>query len=229
VAPKTSAPSILPRLAAAAIGGALVGFGGKREGKPLAALLRAAGLTIIGLAAQPIVEDEIRRFGLERRSVSYRSSVEIGRPVHDVFAFFKDFENLPRVIGTLKSVVDHQDGRSHWVVYGPTRRDTLEWDAVVTKYVPNSVIAWESVRGSVVESSSLLRFTPRSPTATRLDVSITYRPTESGLGEAMHVLFAPRATAQLDADLEHMRYYLESLPAQASAIEDDTGTVEGHG
>ena len=196
-------------------------MGEKRDGKPLAALLRVAGLAIIGLAAQPIVEAEIRRYGLERRSVAYRSSVEIGRPVHDVFAFFKDFENLPRVIATLKSVVDYQDGRSHWIVYGPSRRDTLEWDAVVTKYVPNSVIAWESVPGSVVESSSLLRFTPRSPNATRLDVSIAYRPTESGLGDAVHALLAPRNAARLDADLEHMRFYLESLPAQAAAHADE--------
>ena len=221
VAPsKTPGPSVLPRLAAAAVGAALVGASGDRNGdrKPLNLLLRMAGLALIGFAARPILEEEIRHAGLERRSVAYHSSVDIGRPVHDVFAFFKDFENLPRVIGALESVVDYQDGRSHWVVFGPSRHETLEWDAVVTKYVPNSVIAWESVPGSVVESSGLLRFTPKSLSITRIDVSITYRPMVTDLGDAVHALLSPRVSAQIDADLEHMRFYLESLPAQNAAV-----------
>jgi uncharacterized membrane protein len=205
-----------------AVGGAMVGLSdGKRSS---GWLLRLAGLALIGAGLRPVVEEEIRRAGLERRSVAFRSSINIDRPVHDVFAFFKDFENLPRVIGALRSVVDHQDGRSHWEIYAPSSEDPLEWDAVVTKYVPNSVLAWESVPGSVVENSGLLRFTPLSDTRTHLDVSIVYRPTSTDLADAVQSFFAPRAAAQLHADLEHARFYLESLPNVSGAeVEEEEG------
>ena len=78
-----------------------------------------------------------------------RSSIEVDRSVGEVFAFLNDFENFPRVIGNLRSVIDYQDGRAHWEAYTPTGH-IVEWDTVVTKYVPRSVIAWESTSGSEV-------------------------------------------------------------------------------
>lgn len=203
-------PKALYRFAAAGLGGALLALSGeKRRGRTA---LRLLGLGLIGFAAQPIVEDRIRRVGERRRSIAYQTLIDIERPVTDVFAFFKDFENFPRVIGGLESVIDYQDGRSRWQIFTPSGR-ILSWDAVVTKYVPNSVIAWESVPGSVVETAGLVRFTPLSPRWTRLELSMTYRPTYTGLDDAVHALFGPRAVRRLRADLDHARFYLESLPA----------------
>ena len=47
-------------------------------------------------------------------------AIEIERPVSDVFAFFKDFENFPRVFGGLRSVIDYENGLSHWEAYSPS-------------------------------------------------------------------------------------------------------------
>lgn len=202
-------PKALYRFAAAGFGGALLALSGDtRRGR---AVLRLLGLGLIGFAAQPILEDRIRRVGERRRSVAFQTLIDIERSVTDVFAFFKDFENFPRVIGGLESVIDYQDGRSRWQIFTPSGR-IVSWDAVVTKYVPNSVIAWESVQGSAVETAGLVRFTPLSPRWTRLELSMTYRPTYTGLDDAIHALFGPRATRRLRTDLEHARFYLESLP-----------------
>ena len=200
---------LIQQLAIAALGGVALGLGsgGRRSG-----LLRFLGATLVGVAVRPVLEEQIRRAGLERRSLAVRSSINIDRPVRDVFAFFKDFENLPRVFGALRSVVDYHDGRSHWEVYAPSGDGMLEWDVVITKYVPNSVIAWESVAKSPVDSSGLLRFTPLSAAKTHLDVSITYRPKRTDLGDAVHALLEARPSRQLHTDLEHARFYLESLP-----------------
>jgi len=148
---------------------------------------RVAGTAIIAGATIPIVLRWLRRAGSARRMVDMRMTVLVERPIHEVFEFCRDFENFPEIVDVLLSVEDSQDGRSHWAVRSPSG-DSIEWDATVTKYVPNSVIAWESVPESVVEAKGLMRFFPLSPTETRVDITLTYRPLRTGLSEAVRAL-----------------------------------------
>ena len=203
----TPAHDPLVTLAAAALGGALLALSRRDQGR--GALARLTGLALIGLAARPLVEERVRRAGAKRRSLSAHASIDIARSVSDVFRFFKDFENFPRLVGGIRSVVDYEDGRSHWEVYTPSG-GTLAYDAEVTKYVPNTVIAWESVAGSPVTASVIVNFTPLSPTSMRLDVDVSYTPAETDLSDAVRALTAPRASKRLRYGLEQARAYLES-------------------
>src|SRR6185437_920562 len=129
-------------------------------------------------------------------------------------------------VGSILSGVVYDDGRSEWEGY--TRGGaTLELEAVVTKYVPNSVIAWASVRGSPIETTVLARFTPLTASTMRLDVDVSYCVVNTDLGDAVRALVAPRSTAQLINSLERARFYLESMPAPASARRDD-GDLPAH-
>jgi len=211
--PVTPASELLDALAVAAVGGILVGMSGKKS--RASTLTRLAGLAMIGIAARPLISAAVRKAGARRRSVAVTSSIEIARPVTEVFAFFKDFENFPRVIGSVRSVLDYQDGRSHWELYTPSGA-VVAWDAVVTKYVPNSVIAWESVVRSLVDSSGIVRFTALSPTRTRVQLSLIHRPIQTTLKDAVRTLLAPNASNLIDRDLDRIRFYLESLPVAPS-------------
>lgn len=131
----------------------------------------------------------LRRTGATRRAVDMRMTVVVERPLTEVFEFCRDFENFPTIVDLLLSVEDYQDGRSHWAVRSPTG-DSIEWDANVTKYVPNSVIAWESVPDSPVAASGMMRFAPLSEKETRLDIALTYRPMRTGLNDAVRALMA---------------------------------------
>ena len=177
--------------------------------------MRAIGAGLIAFAAQPLIEQRVQIAGDRRRQVSFKSIIDIERPVAEVFAFFKDFENFAHVIGGVRSVIDYQDGRSRWEVYSPSG-GTLVWDAVVTKYLPNSVIAWESVPRSVVETGGVVRFTALAPRWTRLQLAFRYRPARTDLSDAVHSLLAPRASRRLRADLERTRFYIESLPSETA-------------
>ena len=159
----------------------------------------AAATTIAGVAV-PAVLRWLRRTGSARRSVDMRMTVVVERPVNEVFEFCRDFENFPRIVDVLLSVEDSQDGRSHWAVRSPTGQ-TIEWDANVTKYVPNAVIAWESVPGSVVHAGGVMRFAPLSPNETRVDVSLTYQPLRTGLNDALHALVASPNVQRLRGEL----------------------------
>jgi uncharacterized membrane protein len=198
----------LPELAAAALGFALIGAAGRGR---MANLFRLAGVGLIGYAVRPLVATNVVRAGDARRQVAAHGSVEIQRPIDEVFSFFKDFESFPRIAGGLRSVVDYQDGRSHWEAYGPSG-SVIEWNVVVTKYLPRSVIAWESVPGSDIDMRGIVRFTSLGPNRTRIDVDASYRPVASGFGDSVRMLLDRRRPPTLDGALERMRFYLESLP-----------------
>ena len=117
-------------------------------------------------------------------------TVVVERPLADVFRFCRDFANFPQILDVLESVEDSEDGRSHWVVRAPGG-ERIEWDARVTKYVPNSVIAWESVANSPVRASGLMRFSPLDDATTRVDMTLAYRPDRTALRDAVHALIAP--------------------------------------
>ena len=148
---------------------------------------RLAAASLIAGVAMPAVLRWLRRTGSARRSVDMRMTVVVERPVNEVFEFCRDFENFPKIVDVLLSVEDSQDGRSHWAVRSP-KGESIEWDAIVTKYVPNAVIAWDSVPGSVVRAGGMMRFSPLSASETRLDISLTYQPLRTDLNEALHSL-----------------------------------------
>ena len=59
-------------------------------------------------------------------------TVTINRPVGEVFAYFRDFANLPTFMENVVRIDVLDDTRSHWVVKAPAGK-TVEWDARVTE------------------------------------------------------------------------------------------------
>ena len=176
----------------------------------------------------PMVLRWLRRTGAARRMVDVKMTVVVERPIHDVFEFCRDFANFPEIMDTLLSVEDTQDGRSHWAVRSPSGH-TVEWDATVTKYVPNSVIAWQSVPGSPVKASGLMRFAPLSGTETRVDVSVTYHPLRTDLADAIRAMMTPRNSERLRSDVVQVSQELArpKTPAIATARPVDPELTAG--
>ncbi|HKO15522.1 MAG TPA: SRPBCC family protein [Gemmatimonadaceae bacterium] len=206
-------------IAGAIVGGAIVGYaGGQRGARGLASKLLGAAC-IAGIVA-PRLFRRVIDAGAARRGVHIRTTLVLDLPVHDVFVFCHDFENFPRIIQSLKRVEDFQDGRSHWEVLSPAG-EVVEFDAVITKYVPNAVIAWHSVRNSPVECSGTLRFAPTSTGGTRVEIEVCYDPAHTRLAQAVRALMLQPREEQLRADLERANFYLRSITRDARS--DGTG------
>jgi uncharacterized membrane protein len=166
-----------------------------------------AGLALLGAAARRPMGDAVRRAGTRRRSAEIRLSFLIAQPVERVFGFCRDFENFPRFIDALRSVHDFGDGRSHWCASTPAGR-TVEWDTVITKYVPNCVIGWQSVGSSAVRSSGLIRFKPETG-GTCMQVVLSYQVTDSRFADSVAALATPPRAQQLERDILRLASYLE--------------------
>jgi uncharacterized membrane protein len=197
----------------AALGGTLVLYGTRRRGT-LGTLAGLAGAGIVARTVAPLAASLLRTAGLARQAVNVRTTVVVDRPVREMFALCSNFENFPRVVGQLRDVTDFDDGRSRWAI-AKASGELLEWDVIVTKYVPGQVIAWESVPNSPVESTGVVRFAPEGPDRTRLDLTVRYRPRYTSLGDAVRALVGPPRAPAVRAAMAQASDQLHQLTPPA--------------
>lgn len=202
----TSQASVVMLLAAVGGGAVLGARPGSTRARPVAML---AGLALVGIAAHRPLADALRRVGTKRRSADLRFSFTIDRPVEQVFGFCADFENFPRFIESLREVRDNGDGRSHWCASTPSG-GTIEWDAVTTKFVTNSVIGWRNVPGAPVETTGLLRFSPEAG-RTCVRVAINYAVPNGSFADAIAALAAPRRAGRIEQDIRSLEECLKRV------------------
>lgn len=196
------------RLLAGAAGGALAVYGLSRR-DPISLSLGAIG---IGLIARGVTNLETKRLvglGAGRRAVEIQKTINIAASVEQVYDFWKNFENFPSVMSNVQEVRDNGNGTSHWVVAGPMGVG-VEWDAVITRDVPNELLAWKSVEGASVESAGIVHFTRNEDGTTSVQVKLSYNPPAGAIGHAIAALFGSDPKTEMDADLMRMKSMIET-------------------
>ena len=128
-------------------------------------------------------------------------------PIERVYEFWSDFENFPRFVSYVREVKRTGPDRTHWIVAGPGGVP-IEWDAVVADRVPNEVIGWRTVEGSLIEHRGTVRFRPAGNGATRVEVRMTYRPVGGALGHGIAELFGSDPQRVIGEDLARVATHL---------------------
>lgn len=172
----------------------------------------AAGLFGTGLLARSLTNLEAKRLtgiGAGRKAVNVQKTINIDALIDRVFGFFSDYQNFPRFMSNVREVRDHASGRSHWVVAGPMGA-SVEWDADLTQYVVNHVIAWKSVAGAAVQNAGVVKFQQNDDGSTRVDIKLSYNPPGGALGHALARLFGADPKSEMDPDLARVKTFLET-------------------
>jgi uncharacterized membrane protein len=142
------------------------------------------------------------------RGIRVEKTVTVGSSPDQLYAFWHNFENLPRFMHHLQSVKVHDATRSHWVVNGPAGIDA-EWDAEIINDVPNELIGWRSVNGSNVDNAGSVHFTPTAH-GTEVKVVLRYDPPGGALGAAFAKLFGEDPGHQVQEDLRRFKMLIET-------------------
>jgi uncharacterized membrane protein len=138
----------------------------------------------------------------DRRVLRLEDSVQIGRPVEEVFRAWAEFEQLPQQISVLRHVQKFGD-RSEWIA--EVNGKEFHWDAETTQVIPNEAIGWKSVHGP--KHSGRINFS-RLGNDTIVHVTMNYAPPFglgalfSGLRENLDA-HINRALRDFKAALEH--------------------------
>jgi uncharacterized membrane protein len=205
------APAI--RLLAGSVGG-LLALQGMRTRSKAGNALTALG---IGLMTRAITNLPTRRLigaGAGRRAVDVQKTITIAAPIESVWEVWSNFEQFPRFMAHLREVRKIDDSRSHWVAKGPAGVP-VEWDAVITEWLPNEVIAWKSVEGPTVQTAGRVVFRPTPEGNTEIDVHMSYNPPAGALGHAVASLFGTDPKRAMDEDMVRLKSLLEEGKTRA--------------
>jgi uncharacterized membrane protein len=95
---------------------------------------------------------------------------------------------------------------------------TVEWDAVITSFSPNEVLAWRTEPNALVQHAGIIRFLSNSDGSTTVHIRLTYNPGAGGLGHVVASLFGADPKSRMDEDLVRMKTFIETgkVPADAA-------------
>lgn len=137
-------------------------------------------------------------------------TVTVNVPRTEVYAFWRDFENLPRFMKHLESVTVLDSKRSHWVAKAPAGAN-VEWNAEITSDVPGSLIAWRSVDESDVDNAGTVRFVDApGGRGTEVQVTLIYDAPAGAFGKLIAKMFGEEPEQQIREDMRRFKCVVET-------------------
>lgn len=145
-----------------------------------------------------------------KHGIHVEESVTVNKSPEEIFAYWRNLENLPRFMDHLKEVRVTDGTRSHWVAKAPAGT-AVEWDAEIINEEENRLIAWRSLEGADVPNTGSVRFVP-SPggRGTQVKVNLEYLPPAGKVGAAVARLFGEEPSQQVRDDLHRFKQLMEA-------------------
>lgn len=138
-----------------------------------------------------------------------KRSITVHRPVEEVYAFWRNLENLPQFMRHLESVTVIDERRSRWVAKAPAGKH-VEWTATITNERENELISWRSDEDATVYHEGSVRFVPAPGNrGTEVRVALRYEPPGGVLGSKLAMLWREEPGQQIQDDLRHFKQVME--------------------
>ena len=199
-----------PQRWATAVGGAaLLVWGASKLSKnrhPAGAVLAMTGAGFLLRSARGDTRSRLRG----ARGTVVEQSFAINRPASELYEFWADLQQLPRVMPELLSVTTLDHRRSHWVARGPVGWRT-EWYADIINEIPNELIAWRTIEGSELVSAGSIHFEPGTVgRGTTVRARLQYDPPGGKLGAALAWAFGDSPSQVLREGLRRFKQLMET-------------------
>lgn len=175
--------------------------------------LAAAAAAVVGIAAVDVASAaQLSRNPTVQKlaaPIHVTRAITIRRSPADVYAFYRNLENLPRFMRHLESV-QVVNGFSIWRAKGPAGM-TIEWKAEIVRDRPGEELSWRSAPGALVPNAGTVRFhaAPRDR-GTEVVVELKYDPPAGIVGAAIAKLFGEEPAQQISGDLRRLKQVLET-------------------
>jgi uncharacterized membrane protein len=191
-----------------------------RRSTPLGILMTAVGgvLTYRGVMGRSRVYRALGISGRDAgrfshplsREIKVERSITINRGPDEIYQFWREFTNLPRIMQHLESVEVLDERRSRWTAKGPADQP-VTWDAEITEDRPNECIAWQSVESTALENRGQVEFKPApGGRGCVVRVQLIYKPLGGVLGAAVAKMFGRAPGQTIDDDLRRFKQEIEA-------------------
>jgi uncharacterized membrane protein len=218
-------PSQLPWIHARIAGDALdlVGLAAaapfsSHGGRLTLATAAVGGITVLDVNAALALEREAAA-----SPAHVKTTIAVNKSAEELYRFWRNFENLPRIMPHLKSVEPLDATRSRWAAAAPAGL-SVEWVADLIDDRPGERLAWRSVEGSQIYNAGSVRFDPAPPGhGTFVTVELLYEPPAGRVGAAVAWLFGRDAGQEVRADLRAFKQLMET-----GEVATTEGQPQGH-
>lgn len=184
------------RMASAVLGGALLTLGlGRRSIGGTAIALASGELLYRGISGRRHVlralglgtagPREQHEAGAQAEPPEVQRSFTIGKSAEELHRFWREPQNLSRIMGHFAEITAAGEDRLHWRVHGPFGK-SLEWDTRIVEERPGELLRWESLEGAELPNQGSVRFRPAPGSwGTEVTLHIRFEPPGGALGEAL--------------------------------------------
>ncbi len=137
-------------------------------------------------------------------------SVTIDRPRHEIYAFWRDFSNLPKFMENIVDAREIEPGISQWKIRAPLGMSVTVKSRIVNDR-PGEQIAWRSTEDSGIETEgkAMFRDAPGGR-GTIVEAIVAYKPPMGVLGQTVAKLFSAEPSVQARRDLKRLKMLLET-------------------
>ncbi len=150
------------------------------------------------------------------------AKIVVDRDRRDVYDFWRNFQNLPRVMRHLESVKVIDQKLSHWTAHAPLGQK-LSWEAEIINERDGELIAWQSLPGSQVDTAGSVHLSD-APTAkgTEITVTLKYDPPGGHFADRLAHLLGQGLEDELLEDLQAFKRSLEIDDSSSTESEQST-------
>jgi len=137
-------------------------------------------------------------------------SVTINRPRSELYAYWRDFTNLPSFMHAIESIRMTGEKRSVWTVKAPAGQ-TVTLETEIIAEVENETIGWHSVEGSQIKTAGMVSFADApADRGTVVTAEIGYEPPGGDVGRLVAKLFGVEPNIQARHELKRFKMLMET-------------------
>ena len=176
-----------------------------------------AALAVAGVATAGVVvyKQFVRR---KFSGFKIKRSIIVDRPRSELYRFWRDFRNLPRLMESLESVEQLDNRRSRWTMKSAAGIP-VTWDAEITLDRNEEMIGWRSVDGSSIETAGYVKFLPASGgRGTLVRVALEYFPPAGYIGAGAALLFGKSPAFLVEQSLRRFKQLFEAGEVATAAM-----------
>ncbi len=180
----------------------------------------------LGIAKTPFQSQKLQDDARKHLAVTVAVAPEAA------YAFFRNFDNLPRFMKDLKSIDLISDKKSHWTV--EVKGLKAEWNAEIISDRPGAMISWRSVEDSEVETSGTIWFSPAVEfLGTVISLALDYKVPGGKLTELFSMFSGEDPKSLALINLRRLKCYLETgelatIDGHSSGREQNAATILKH-
>lgn len=142
--------------------------------------------------------------------VKLHTKQTILRSREELYAYWRNLENLPDFMSHIKEVEEIDEKRSRWTAEIPGGIGTIDWEADIEQDITNKYISWRSIADADIENAGEVRFEDApAGKGTIVETTISYRPPAGNAGELVAELLNPAFEKIVKKDLKDFKKHME--------------------